>query len=85
MDIKKTPLAVAIFAEIISIVCALSIYLLPSFSQKIFQSFFHGIDLSAVWDPTFNLGSFILGIVVMFVGVYAATWLFVVIYKAIVK
>lgn len=85
MDTKKTPLAVAIFMTIVAIFCMLAIAIFPNFSKLIFGSWFHGIDFDAVWNPTFSVGSVIMGIVSAFVLSYIAAWIFVKIYKAIVK
>lgn len=85
MDTKKTPLAVAIFAELVSIFCVLSIWLFPGLSMKIFDSWTHGINWDLIWSPNITAGNLIIGFVSLFVFTYLATWVFVVIYKAIVK
>lgn len=81
----KTPLAVAIFAELISIFCVLSIWLFPSLSMKIFGSWTHGINWDLIWNPSITAGNLIIGFVSLFIFVYLATWLFVVIYRSLVK
>lgn len=86
MDSKKTPLAVAIFTEIIYIVCLLGVVLFPGFSKTLTRSWFHGPDLTLIWNTsTLTWGNVIVGLISVFVGVYLATWLFVKIYQAIVK
>lgn len=87
MDTKKTPLAVAVFVEIIYLICLLFVALFPNFSQTVFQSWMHGIDLTTVWNPAIFLsaGSIVLGIISVFVVVYVLIWLFVVVYQKIAK
>lgn len=85
MDTKKTPLAVAVYAEIIWIICLLFVALFPGFSKTIFQSWFHGVNLVSVWNVTITFSSVILGLVSIFVVTYILVWLFVALYKAIVK
>ncbi len=86
MDRKKTPLAVAIFIEVIYLLCALSVKLFPSFTKSFFQLWFHGLNFSSVWAPeTATVGKIILGMLTSFVAAYIATWIFVLIYRAIVK
>lgn len=86
MDIKKTPLAVATFLGLVSLFCGLLVWLLPDFSRSIFQTWFHGINLSVVWDTTtMSFGKLIIGLISAFIAGYITTWIFVKIYKAIVK
>lgn len=86
MNSKKAPLAVAIFAEIIYVVCLAGVVLFPEFSKTLTRSWFHGPDLTAVWNTsTLTLANVGIGLVSVFIGVYLATWLFVVIYQAITK
>lgn len=85
MDSRKTPLAVAIFAEIISVFCLLAVVLLPSVSRAVFESWFHGYNIGELWDPQFTAISIIIRLVSLPIFVYVATWVFVKIYQAIVK
>lgn len=87
MDIKKTPLAVAVFMEIVYVVCLLFVWLFPGFSKTLFQSWMHGVDLTTVWNPSVFLSasSIALGLVTVFLITYGLMWFFIVLYKAIVK
>ncbi len=83
MDSKKTPLAVAIFMEIVYVFCLLSVAIFPNFSKTIFGSWFHGMDLTILWSPNFSVGSIVIGLISAFVLTYIAAWVFVKIYKII--
>lgn len=86
MDIKKTPLAVAIFAEAVWIICLLFVLIFPNFSKTVFQSWTHGIDLTTIWNTApISLGSIILGVISVFVITYVLVWFFIVIYLKIAK
>lgn len=86
MDTKKTPLAVATFLGLVSLFCSLLVWLLPDFSRSLFQSWFHGVNLSIVWDATtMSFGKLVIGLVSAFIAGYIVTWVFVKIYKVIVK
>ncbi len=85
METYKTPLAVAIFAEVISIFCALSIALFPNLAMRIFGSWTHGLNWELIWSPSFTAANLTVGFVSLFIFTYLATWVFVTIYKAIVK
>lgn len=86
MDTKKTSLAVATFFAVLSLICALAIAIVPELSKSLFGLWFHGIDLETIWN-TSNISFIrvIYGLISSFVSAYIATWLFVVIYKVIVK
>lgn len=87
MDSVKTPLAAAVFMEVVFVICRLAVWLFPNASKAITQSWFHGVDLSTSWNPSVSSGAgvFLLGAVSAFIGTYIAVWIFVLIYKAIVK
>lgn len=86
MDSKKTPLAVAAFLGLLSLGCSLLVWLLPDFSRSLFQSWFHGVNLSIVWDATtMSFGKLVIGLISAFIAGYIATWVFIKIYKAIVR
>lgn len=85
MDIKKTPLAVAIYAEVLSIVCLLAVVLFPTASRVVFESWFHGYNIGSLWAPNFALIDTVIRLISVFISTYVATWIFVKIYQAIVK
>lgn len=85
MDKTKTPLAVAIWVEVINLFCLLLVGLFPDVSRTVAQSWMHRANLAAIWNPTITVNSVILGAVSVFIAAYIAAWLFVIIYKAIVK
>lgn len=85
MDSRKTPLAVAIFAEIFSVLCLLAVVLVPTVSRAVFESWFHGYNISRLWDPSFTAASIIIRLVSFPVFAYVATWVFVKTHQAIVK
>lgn len=85
MDTKKTPLAVALFAEALSIFCAIAVALFPNQFMKVVAGWTHGIDYTAIWNPSLSFGNVLLGLVSLFIFVYLATWVFVLIYRSLVK
>lgn len=86
MDTKKTPLAVAIFAEVLYLFCGLSVVLVPDFAKSFYGSWFHGLDMSTIWNPAgLTTNGFVYGMVTSFVGAYIAAWVFVAIYKSVTK
>lgn len=85
MDTRRTPLAVALFAEILSIFCLLAVILFPTISRTIFESWFHGYNIGQLWDPSFTAVSIVIRLVSLFIFTYVATWVFVKVYQAIVK
>lgn len=85
MSPTKTPLAVAIFAEVISAICLIAIVLFPTASRAVFESWFHGYNISNLWAPSFTTLSIIIRLVSVFVFTYIGAWIFVKIYQSIVK
>ncbi|MDO8443961.1 MAG: DUF5676 family membrane protein [bacterium] len=86
MDTQKTPLAVAIFAEVLYLFCGLSVVLVPDFAKSFYGSWFHGIDMSTIWNPgQVTTNGFIYGMVTSFIGAYVAAWVFVKIYRLVNK
>ena len=87
MDTKKTPLAVAVFAEIAYLVCLALTAIAPEITRKVIQSWKPGMYLEPIWEPTgmLNATNIIVGIVSLFIVVYLGTLVFVIIYQAIVK
>jgi len=87
VDTKKTPLAVAVFAEIVYLVCLALTAIAPEITRKVIQSWKPGMYLESIWEPTgmLNATNIIVGIVSLFIVVYLGTLVFVIIYQAIVK
>lgn len=86
LDIKKTPLAVAIYSGIIYIVCRLGIALAPDFSRQLTKWWFHGVSIDQIWGPTsLSIADFIYGLIATLIAVYLAALVFVWVYQAIVK
>lgn len=86
MDLKKTPLAVALFLDVVYLLCGLLVWIWPQFSKSVFQLWFHGVDLNFIWNPTTpTVTGILLGLISTFVFSYIATLIFVKIYKSVVK
>lgn len=86
MDTKKTPLAVALFIEVLYLFCAISVFVAPDFIRSVYGGWFHGISLESVWTPErVTIGGILLGMVTSFVFAYIATLVFVLIYHAVSK
>jgi len=85
MNSTKTPLAVGLFASILYVACALAVWIFPVLTRLAYQNWFHGVDLSTIWNPGISLdgSSLIVGLVSVFIVSYIATWVFVVLHKAI--
>ncbi|MBS3092663.1 hypothetical protein J4466_04555 [Candidatus Pacearchaeota archaeon] len=79
---KKVALSLASVSGIISIVCALLIFIAPETITKLFGAIFHGIDVSKI-ATTPTLTGAILGIIEVIVIALIAGWLFAVIYNKI--
>ncbi|KKP88217.1 MAG: hypothetical protein UR93_C0019G0012 [Berkelbacteria bacterium GW2011_GWA2_35_9] len=85
MNESKTPLAVATFLALASLVCGLAIMLIPDLSLSLVKTWTHGIDYSTIWNPTVTFADIIVGVISAFIASYIATLVFVKIYKAIAK
>lgn len=86
MDMKKTPLAVALFVEVLYLFCATSTLIAPEFIKKLYGGWFHGVSLEAVWVPEqVTLGGVITGMVTSFLFAYLAAVVFVAIYRAVAR
>ena len=77
---KKVALSLEIVASIISLVCAVLIWIFPAGTVNLFGSIFHGLDLSKI-ATTPTLGSTIIGVVEVFILGWVAGWLFAVVYN----
>jgi len=77
---KGTGIALALITFILSIVCLLIVLLLGDLSVKLFNQFFHGIDLSSL-KTTPNILQGLIGSVILAVGGFISGWLFAVIYN----
>ena len=85
MHETKTPLAVATFLALISLICSLAIIIAPDAALALVKTWTHGIDYSTIWAPNVTFGGIIVGVISAFIASYIATWVFVKVYKAIVK
>lgn len=85
MHNTKTPLAVAVYMEILYILCVIVTWLVPNTIRAIGASWIHGFDLSALPINSLTAGNIIIGVISSFVVTYILVWLFVIIYKAIAK
>ena len=83
MNESKTPLAVATFLALASLVCGLAIMLIPDLVLLWTKSITHGIEYSTIWSPGIGFSSVIVGVISAFISSYIATWVFVKVYKAI--
>lgn len=64
--------------------CALAVALLPDFSKAVATSWFHGIDLGAIWTGG-PRGNFLLGLVSTVVLSWLAGWAFAWVYNKLSK
>ena len=85
MNESKTPLAVATFLALGSLVCGLAIMIIPDIALSLVKTWTHGIDYSAIWNPSVTFSGVIIGVISAFIASYIATWVFVKIYKGIIK
>lgn len=69
------------------ILCAAFIALFPGLSQSVYASWFHGLDISGIWSPGRGTepGSFLLGLVTFSAVMWAAGYVFTLVYNASVK
>ena len=64
LDPWRTGIAVALTAAIVSIVCALAVYLFPQGTVEFVNSWTHGLDLTLLReDRPMTLGSLLSGLV----------------------
>ncbi|TSC93815.1 MAG: Uncharacterized protein CEN91_111 [Candidatus Berkelbacteria bacterium Licking1014_85] len=85
MDLKKTPLAIAVFFSVISLICGLAVWIIPGAALSVASSWMHGIDVSTIWNPNVDIVSLVYGIISAFIASYIGAWIFVKIYKTIAK
>lgn len=84
MKLKETAWAnaTAISTGVIYIVCAAFVAILPGLSKLVMQSWFHGIDLEALWTGA-PRGNFVLGLVSVIIGTWLVGYLFAWLYNSI--
>ncbi len=86
MKLKANVLAntSAILTGIIYVVCAVLVMLLPDFFKDVATSWFHGMDLGAIWTGA-PRGNFFLGLVTAMGGAWIIGWLFAWVYNKLLK
>ena len=67
LNTKLFALATGITTTIFSLVCAILFWLAPQISLTIFNSLFHGIDLTKIAKNDLTFGSVILGLIISFI------------------
>ena len=82
MKLKETAWAnaSAILTGVVYLVCAAFVTILPDLSKSVMQSWFHGIDLEALWTGA-PRGNFILGLVSAIIGTWLVGYLFAWLYN----
>lgn len=76
--------ATAVTVGIIYIACALLVALFPEFFKAVASSWFHGMDLTAVWAGA-PRGNYILGIITAMGGSWLVGYIFAASYNKFVK
>ncbi|MBI2007318.1 MAG: hypothetical protein HYS83_01270 [Candidatus Blackburnbacteria bacterium] len=76
--------ASAVLVAAVYIICALFVVVLPDFSKAVAGSWFHGIDLDAIWTGA-PRGNFILGFVSSVVLAWTGGWVFAWVYNKSVR
>ena len=86
MRLKTNALAnaSAILTGIIYVACAVLVGLLPDFFKAVATSWFHGMDLGAIWTGA-PRGNFFLGLVTAMGGTWITGWLFAWLYNKLIK
>ncbi len=76
--------ASAAVVGVVYIFCAAAVAIFPGISKIIAGSWFHGLDLEAIWTGA-PRGNFILGLITAAAGVWLIGWLFAWLYNRLVK
>ena len=76
--------ASAVLTGIVYVVCAVLVVLLPNFFRAVATSWFHGMDLGAIWTGA-PRGNFFLGLVTAMGGTWITGWLFAWLYNKLIK
>ena len=80
MNARRVSFSLGYVAGIISIVCALLIWIAPESTTKLFDAIFHGLDISKIASPI-TLSGAILGTIEVIIIALISGWLFAVIYN----
>ena len=78
---KKTGLSLAIVFGIFYLVCAILFALAPASTMSLFNSLFHGIDVSEIARESISLGETAFGLLIILVFGWIVGWLYAVIYN----
>ena len=85
LDIKAFSLASGLLFSLLSLLCAIFVWLAPQTTLKFFSNWFHGVDLTQIFKPTFTFGEFLVGLLSVFVVAYVGgailAWLYNVLEK----
>lgn len=84
LNVNALANASAILTGIIYVACAALVALLPNFFKAVATSWFHGMDLGAIWTGA-PRGNFFLGLVTAVGGTWLTGWLFARLYNRLVK
>ncbi|KKT65856.1 MAG: hypothetical protein UW60_C0032G0012 [Candidatus Woesebacteria bacterium GW2011_GWA2_44_33] len=76
--------ASAVTVGIIYVFCAAAVAILPGFSRTVAQSWFHGMDLAAIWTGA-PRGNFVIGLLTAMVGTWLVGRVFVGLYNRFSK
>ncbi|MBS3078731.1 hypothetical protein J4218_01285 [Candidatus Pacearchaeota archaeon] len=77
---KGIGIALAAITFIISILCLLAVLLFGDASMKLFNLFFHGIDITSI-KTTANLVQGLIGTVIITIIGYFVGWIFAIVYN----
>lgn len=72
--------ASAIITGIVYVVCAASVAIFPDISKNVALSWFHGMDLGAIWTGA-PRGNFLLGLLTAMGGTWLVGWGFAWLYN----
>ena len=69
--------ALAVTTGLIYVVCAVLVVLFPDLSLTVFQSWFHGLDISKLALANVTVGTFVLGLATITAFAWGTGYLFV--------
>ena len=77
----KIGIALGLVFAIVSLICAILVYVFPNAMLSLANNIFHGIDITQIAQTSLSWGSVVVGIVEVFVIGFVGGWLFGVVYN----
>ncbi len=79
----KTGIALGLVFAIISLICAILVYIFPNGMINLANNIAHGIDFSQIAKTSFSVGRVIISLIEAFIIGFVGGWLFGLIYNKI--